>query len=214
MNCDPDTEDRKTSERTFKRIKAPSKFFDAWSKFYVNEICIPTYFGTFVGGTDNPQASFEIGHKFQQITKYGIIPYDFQVNSLEDGQKAYLNMFVPSDLARYLTLYINRYPGYVAYWQYIGDHVGTYDLAVTYQATPAEKEVTIKNGILLGEDSTWVGNAGSDDFETIQTWLTNRVKKDINVDNYRQVTIIDTLPGERQDRILDVTLTALNDKTK
>ena len=205
-----DEKDRIKSKNVFKQLKTPESFFNMWGKFYENKICTPGYNANFVGSSDNPQATFNIGKKFKEITSYKIIPHNFQTNSLEKGQKAYVNMFVPYILSRYLPRYINRYPGYVAFFQPIEGYAGPLDLFVTYDATPEEVKMTKKTGVLFGEETTAIGDDGKETFDFIQEWLNDSVKSKLG--KYMQVTVIDTIPSENQSRILDMILTALKDK--
>lgn len=211
MDCKKE-KDRINSKNIFMQLKTPEEFFDTWGKFYENKICIPGYISNFIGSSDNPQATFDMGKKFKEITSYKIIPYDFQTNSLESGQKAYINMFVPYNLSRYLPRYINRYPGYVAYSQPILGYSGPLDLIVTYDASSEEAKMNKKTGILFGEVSTGLGEDGKETFEYIQEWLNDSVKSVFNEDDYMNVTVIDTIPSEKSDRILDLVLTALKDQ--
>ena len=64
MNCE-DPKYIAESEKKFKNAKTIKEFLHLWSKFYNNEICIPTYLDVFVGGEDNEQATYEMGRKFQ-----------------------------------------------------------------------------------------------------------------------------------------------------
>ena len=210
MDCSKE-KDRNISRDKFNKVKTFQGFIDLWSKFYTNEICIPTYLDNFVGAGDNPDATIEMGKKFQEIVSYGIIPHNFQTNSLEDTQKAYVDMYVPNELASVIAEYINRYPGYVSFWQDIKDEFTLGDLVVTYDPTEEERKNSVKKGVFFGDPFSRLGYAGQDDFDFISEWLSKKAKKIINKDNFKQVTVIDTIPTAKSDRILDVILYALRD---
>ena len=201
----------KESKKAFHKVKNLKQFKKLWSKFYTNEICIPTYLDNFVGGEDNPQATIEMGKKFQEIVSYGIIPDDFQTNSLKDTQKAYVDMFVPNNLANVLTSYINRYPGYVAFWQHISNDDSIKGLYVTYDPTEKDTEMSLKTNVFFGDPYSHLGYGGEGTFESIQEWLNNNAKKHINKNNFKHMVVIDTMFNEKPDRILDIILYALRD---
>lgn len=72
MDCTKD-KDRNISKDKFNKVKKLNQFIELWSGFYDNKICIPTYMDNFVGAEDNPDATMEMGRKFQEIVSYGII---------------------------------------------------------------------------------------------------------------------------------------------
>lgn len=210
MDC-KDKKVRKLSKKKFHKAKSLEQFLELWSKFYNNEICIPTYYNTFVGAGDNPDATFEVGKKFQDIVKHGIIPTNYQPNSLKDLQKGYINMFVPNELVDYLSTYINRYPGYVAFWNDIADDFVINGLVVTYDPDEKEREVSQKVGVFMGDPFSMMGYAGGDDYDFIEEWINNNVKEDFNKDTYKYFTVVDTIPTEKPNRIIDIVLIALRD---
>lgn len=212
MNCGED-KDQKKSQELFSRANTVPEFLALWAKFYSNEICTPGYLDNFIGGEDNPQADDKIGAKFQTITSYGVIAHDFQTNSLEDGQKAYVTAFVPNELAGQIATYINRYPGYIALYRDIEDKFNIKGVYTTYDPEDENvKELSKRTGVLFGTPYTSLDYAGGEEFDSIREWLNKKLKKIINQKNYKIITIIDTMPREAPDRILDMIIYALTDK--
>lgn len=120
-------------------------------------------------------------------------------------------MFVPNELADMITEYINRYPGYVSFYQDISDNFNVQGLFVTYDPTEEESANSVKKGVFFGDPFSRLGYAGGDEFDFITEWLNKKAKKVINKKNFKQVTVVDTIPTAKSDRILDVILFALRD---
>jgi hypothetical protein len=210
MNCEQEKY-RQMSRSKFQKVRSYTEFLEIWSSFYQNRICIPTYFDTFVGAEDNPQATQEIGDKFREIVKHGVIPYDFQTN-LPGIQKEYITAFVPTDLIQNLSIYINRYPGYIAFGQTLKSTDYIQDLYVTYDATDIEIKKSIQTGVFLGDPFTLIGYNGVDEFSYIQEWLdSDFVTKTFNPKHFGHITIIDTEPSAPKERVVDTLLAALKD---
>lgn len=212
MNCE-DPKYIAESEKKFKNAKTIKEFLHLWSKFYNNEICIPTYLDVFVGGEDNEQATYEMGRKFQQIVKSGVIPHDFQVND-PTSQKAYVSAFAPSEITSYLTEYINRYPGFVAFYQDIESKDYPRGLYVTYDPDEAQSVGSRRMGVFMGDAFTDVGSPREEAFDFIDEWLSKPVRKILNKNNYNHLAVVDTQPNAKPDRILDVIINALNDNPR
>ena len=62
LNCG-DVETRSYYKNLFYQCNNFEDFLDLWGQFYENKVCIPSYYGSFVGGSDNKQATFELGKK-------------------------------------------------------------------------------------------------------------------------------------------------------
>lgn len=225
MDCTK-REDREKSEKMFKEVRTLQEFLKLWRKFYVNEICIPGYYSNFIGAEDNEHADLSMAKKFQKMTKYGVIPVDFQTNSLKNGQRGYVKILIPNDMANNLTEYINRYEGYVAFWNELKDDYVINGLVVTYDPSKEDVKLNQKTGVLFGDPFSRLGYAGEAEFNFIKEWLSlnsessNRSSSDdlnsdmnkiINVDNFKLLTVIDTMPSQAPDRFLNVVLYALKD---
>lgn len=209
MDCN-NPDDIEKSEKLFRAAETYKDFLELWSRFYLNKICIPTYLDNFVGAEDNPDATLEVGSKFREIVQKGVIPVDYQPGSPE-GQKAYVIMFVPSDLARVLSIYINRYPGYVSFNQDFESGSLT-DLYVTYDCSEQEEKNSVKKGVFFGEPHTHLGDPDKDALEFIREWLSHELEFFIDPYNFVSLTVIDTIPS-RKNTILDIILNALRDNS-
>lgn len=209
MNCQ-DREYQDKSKELFLRAKTYSDFLKLWSKFYINEICIPTYFSNFIGGEDNPEASKEIGDKFREIVSYGVIPTDFQTNNIKKCQKGYVVLFATEPVADAITAYINRYPGFVSFYQNVEGDNCIENLFVTYDPSKDDIKKTLKTGVFFGDPFTHLGYK-PEDINFIQEWLSEPLKPIISAENFKHVNIIDTLPSEKSDRILTLLLNSLRD---
>lgn len=212
MDCS-DQEGHSKSKEIFSRAKTYQEFLNLWSKFYSNEICIPTYFSVFIGAEDNKHATKKMGQKFQEITEHGVIPTNFQTNNLKDGQKAYVNLLATEEVADAITIYINRYPGFVAFYQDTTGESCVTGLFITYDPTKEQTKKTMKTGVFFGDPFTHLG-IKSDDINFIQEWLNPSMKNVISNENFKEVTIIDAIPTEKADRILDLLLNALRDNSE
>lgn len=211
MNCSSQA-DREKSKDIFSQAKTYSQFLDVWSRFYINEICIPFYFDNFIGGEDNKYTTMKMGEKFREITKHGLIPVNFQVNSLKDGQKAYIILFATEAVCNIITEYINRYPGFVAFYQNSKEGNDINGLFVTYDPNKEQAKKTMKTGVFFGNPFSVVGvSSGQLDF--IREWLPEPLLNVISNENFREITIIDTIPTEKSDRILNLLLNVLRDNS-
>ena len=59
-------EEIEESYQTFLYCNNLEEFLSLWSSFYENKIYVPRYLSKFVGAEDNPEATFEMGEKFQK----------------------------------------------------------------------------------------------------------------------------------------------------
>jgi hypothetical protein len=209
MNCGSQ-EDHNKSQELFSQAKTYSQFLDLWMRFYINEICIPTYFANFIGAEDNKYATRKMGEKFQEITKFGLIPINFQTNSLKSCQKAYVNLYTTEIVSDIITQYINRYPGFIAFYQDIRGDNCINNLYVTYDPDKDEKKRTVKTGVFFGNPFTSLGRK-SEDIDFIQEWLNPDLSDVISNENLKEVIIIDTIATQKSDRVLDLLLNALRD---
>lgn len=211
MDCGSQ-EGRDKSREIFLQLKTYSQFLDTWVEFYSNKMCIPTYFAGFVGGEDNRHATRKMGEKFQQITRYGLIPFSFQTNNLKDGQKAYVNLYATEKVSIIITEYINRYPGFAAFYQDVNGESCINGLYVTYDPDKEQRKKTMKTGVFFGNPFTHLGTK-SDDMDIIGEWLVPPLSTILTSDNFKEVTLFDTIPTEKSDRILDLLLNALRDNS-
>lgn len=212
MDCN-NPEDYEKSEKIFQKAKTFQEFLKLWQMFYLNRICIPTYVDNFVGAEDNPQADESMARKFVDIVEYGVVPYDFQINSLADGQKAYVLAYVPKETGWLITSYINRYPGYVAFSQSISNDINSNveNLFATYDPDEDQKDMSQRTGVLFGQPFTQLGLGAKEDMEQIREWLSRPLKKIFNSDYFERIVVLDTNPLEKSDRILNIILNAIQD---
>lgn len=209
MNCES-PEDIEKSEKLFMQARTYTQFLDLWSKFYTNEICIPTYLDNFVGGEDNPQATNEMGRKFQRIVGLGVIPIDFQT-TIPGHQKGYVDALCPKDLAGPICEYINRYPGFVAFYKPIDEEIKY--LYVTYEDTEEKLKEYARMGVMLGTPYSHVGSPITEPLEFVHDWLSPDLSYVINDRNFVQLIIIDTTFTGPDDKILNVLVNALSDNS-
>lgn len=115
-DCDRN-EIRNQSFYKFYNVNTLQEFLELYATFYENQICIPSYFGTFYGAEhgDNPEATYELGQKLKAITLSGIIPFDSQA-TIPYKQKAYLQAYVPNNYIKKITAELNRNNNIVAFW--------------------------------------------------------------------------------------------------
>lgn len=212
MDCSEQA-NRDRSREIFLQARTYSEFLNLWSKFYSNEICIPAYFANFIGAEDNKHATRKIGRKFQEITNFGTIPVNFQTNSLKDGQKAYVILLATEQVTEVITEYVNRYPGFIAFYQDTSGESCVNGLYVTYDPDKEQAKKTLKTGIFFGNPFTHLGTK-SNDSDFIREWLNPILSNIIANENFKEITVIDTIPSEKSDRILDLLLNALRDNSE
>lgn len=121
IDCDEGSSDREISRKLFLRAKTWRQLVQLWVKFYSNEICLPTYYASWIGGTDNPLATFDIGKRYANISlKSGLIFSDGQQGSLLYQQREYLSGFTISSyepVIHKICEEMNRISGMIAfYW--------------------------------------------------------------------------------------------------
>lgn len=203
--CDTENE-MKTSRKIFETAKTVVDFMDLWSKFYENKICIPTYYSKFIEAGDNPEASKELGLKFKEITRRGVLSVDSQVG-IPGNQKQYIVGYISPNLAEVIIPELNRYSGIVAFSSPIVDIQTTKGLFVTYDVDDKETIEGAKNKKMLGEPFTILSGPDLDSWETIRTWMSNPVKKKTKKYEY----FVITAPGfdEPSEYIFDKLLEVL-----
>lgn len=206
MKSCEDDEEIEYSISQFQKAKTIEDFLQLWGSFYLNEICIHTYGGTFYGreDSDNPLADLEQGKKFRQITLNGAIPFDSQPTDIKSSQKGYVSMFVPKEDTRKYLIMLNRFDNIVA-CSYTSNSICEFNIWVTYvDDTPQWSR------ILKGNPATRLGGFDNSFFLHIQDWISQSLQKYINQENYDQVDVICPSLTVPQDYILDVIITAQN----
>lgn len=207
--CD-NISDMEKSKAVFLKCKTVVEFMETWSKFYENEICIPTYLSKFVGAEDNPQATYSLGKKLKEIARRGFLATNSQVN-IAGNQKSYMVGYIPNKMAGLLARELNRYSGIVAFYNDIEDydiskniHSGLY---VTYDALDDEISESAKNKKMTGEPFSVIP-ANDDSLDDIREWMSKEVKKKINKNTYKYFVCIsacfDAEPEYLFDKVLEV----------
>jgi len=209
--CDTEKE-RKKSEKLFKKAETVVEFMEIWSKFYLNEVCIPTYLDKFIGAEDNPEATIELGKKLEEITKRGVLAIDSQVN-IPGNQKGYIYGYIPNKMADLVITNLNRYSGIVAFYSDIRDfrkeNINVNEgLFVTYDALSEEIEKSVVNKKMLGKPYTTLGSSEVESLKFIREWLNDKLSKKIKAKNYKFFTVIspcfDSPPELVFDKLLEV----------
>jgi len=208
--CDNEL-DMEKSKEIFLKCKTVVEFMEIWSKFYENEICIPTYHSKFVGAEDNPQATRDLGKKLKEIARRGFLATDSQVN-IPGNQKSYIVGYLPNKMAKLLSEELNRYSGIVAFYSDIKDFREEDEdvfehLFVTYDANDDEILKSAKNNKMSGVPFTTIPSyEGS--FDTVREWMSKEVKKKINIGTYKYFVCIspcfDSEPEFLFDKVLEV----------
>ncbi len=188
----------------FKKIKTYDDFKSVWSKYYANEIKLPLYGCNFVNDEDD--YTFEMGKKCQKIIKSGIIITDFIPNNISKGNRGSFMGFLPNQYAKKLSNNINRHPGYVAFFQDIEDKYGVNGLVVSYDPTDEESILSSKTLKHHGDPYGNYGYQGEETLDMIKDWLSENSQDIINKHSFKQLTVIDTIPIGKSDKILDVIL--------
>lgn len=196
------------SKKIFLSAKTVVEFMDLWSKFYENKICIPTYLSKFIGAGDNPEASEELGKKFKEISKRGVLAIDSQVG-IPGSQKQYITGYMSTNLADVVIPELNRYSGIVAFYGPIVEMDTTDGLYVTYDVDDEEKEEGAKIKKMLGEPFTSIRGADTYSFADIREWMSRPVKKKTKKDKYSHFVIIDPCFSDPSEYIFDKLLEVL-----
>jgi len=177
------------SKNIFLNAKTVIEFMNLWSKFYENKICIPTYLSKFVGASDNPEATLELGLKLKEITQRGVLSVDSQVG-IPGNQKQYIVGFMPTKMADIVITEINRYSGIVAFYGDIEEKDTTKGLYLTYDALDKRIEESVQVKKMLGEPYTHITGADESAFKSIRKWMSKSVKKKINKERYSHFVIM------------------------
>jgi hypothetical protein len=208
LDCD-DEDTRYQSYLEFYNANTLQQFLFLYAKFYSNQICTPFYFGSFVNSEegDNPQATFELGQKFKQITYKGVLVVNSQV-TMPYQQKAYIISYVPINMAIPLVSELNRYNGIIAFFYNLNEQQrGARGLYVTYDNDENLNEMF---NFTTGEPYSHVGSVDKTALIYIQKWLNPAMKKIINDKTYYQLTIIDANYNSQETHLVDVLLDVLN----
>ncbi len=112
----------KKSYERFYKAETLEEFLNLYKLFYKNQIVLPNYCGLFVNfDGDCPEASPYLGSLFSQITDYGIICDDSQVN-ISGSQKGYVSFIAPVDKMKKIHSEINRYNNIVMSYNSLHNH--------------------------------------------------------------------------------------------
>lgn len=179
------------------------EFLSLWASFYENEVYIPGYLSKFVAAGDNPEATFEMGKKFQEITKCGVICTSSQVTIL-GKQKGYITAFINQSIRKELVEDLNRYSGIVAFTSKIFYKQDCYEghdsIYVTY-----DKNCKGYSRVHAGDG----GDYGSYSF--IRKYLNNAMCKIFNSEDYCFLTIINPSYESSPEYCIDVLLECLKE---
>jgi len=197
---------RKESKLLFKKCQTLDEFLELWSMFYENKIWLPYMYGLFVGSTDNPQATFNMGEKFKQMTQKGIIVHSSQV-TIPYIQKGYINAYVPRKIIGDICIQLNRYNNIIAYANDLNseDDINYY-LYVTYEQHP--KEVPSK--LMVGKERTHVGGIDYTVMYSIHKWINQELSETIKSNNYVELTVINPCFDSNPEYVIDVLLEVIN----
>ena len=190
IDCE-DPETRRDDKRKFKKCSTMEEFLSLWSLFYENKICIPGYYGSFIGATDNPEATFDLGKKFQFITKKGILVHSSQV-TIPQKQKGYISAYVPNTIIRKLTKDLNMFNNIVAFNYALNeyeDQEGARDLFVT-----------IKDGV----NTTHVSELNKTTIYFIHKWMDIKLRRIFNTCDYGHLVIVNPSYESDPEYVIDV----------
>ena len=173
--CDTDAE-LEISKKIFLSAKTVAGFMDIWSKFYENKVCIPFYYSKFIGAEDNPEATKELGLKFKEISRRGVLADNSQVG-IPGHQKQYITGFMSPRLADVVIPEINRYSGIVAFYGPIVELDTTKGLFVTYDVYPEEQKQGAEKKKMLGDPYSVLSGPDVSNWNSIRGWMSKPVKK-------------------------------------
>ena len=205
--CDTEAE-MKVSKKIFQSAKTVVDFMDTWSKFYENKICIPTYYSKFIEAEDNPEATKELGLKFKEITRRGVLAIDSQVG-IPGNQKQYIIGFMSPGLADIVVTEMNRYSSIVAFYSPIKDIVTTEGLYVTYDVDDVERKQGVENKKMLGDPFSVLRGPDVDSWNSIREWMSKPVKK--KTKDYVHFVITSPCFGMPSEYIFDKLLEVLRE---
>ena len=193
-------------EESYKRFLGCNnleEFLSMWSLFYENKMYVPGYVSKFVGAADNPEATFEMGKKFQEITRLGVICTGSQV-TISSRQKGFITAFIPSKIRQKLVENLNRYNNIVAFTS-----------KIFYDQNPYEGHDSIY--ITYDEDGkgysrVHAGHGGDYcSYSFIRKYLNNAMCKIFNSENYCLLTIINPSYESSPEDCIDVLLDCLKE---
>lgn len=212
--CDSFTPNNRISisENKFKQAQTFEQFLTLWISFYLNQICIPTYPDTFTGSEDNDYYTFEMGHKFIEMIRYGLIPIDYEItdnnlrskyrdqylelginpNIVDDVQWGYVIAFVPKNILMKLSNSLNTYDNIISI--YIELDTGNNNLQ---QVSNNEINFAIDQEMAI------------EDMNRIREWLNESVKSIFNVQNYGFIGVWNTLATSPSEYVFNMIIRAL-----
>ncbi len=186
----------------FKQVETLEQFLDLWSEFYLNKICIPSYYATFVGSPDNPRATFELGKKLIDITKIGVIPYDSQL-TISGYQKGYIMAYIPEIIAESLSEELNRHDNIIAFTTDL-HYNGVDNLFVTYNINDENK---LKGVTKISADVDTLEYYHC----SIHSWISDgKLKQILNHHNYVSLTLVNPSFSSHTEYVYDVLLSSIN----
>jgi hypothetical protein len=203
-----DDAEMKRSKKLLKSATTVVEFMEIWSGFFENKICIPFYGAKFIGASDNPEATIELGKKLKEINMRGFLTIDSQVN-VPGNQKGYVSGYIPETMAHYVVSELNRYSGIVAFYsdvkEFGRDVMGLY---VTYDAFDDEIVKSAELKKMIGNPFTSLFASESDSLEEIREWMSDKVKKKIKAKKYKFLNVIspcfESPPEFVFDKVLEV----------
>lgn len=206
LDCDDiDGEDVQKSKLLFENATSWEEFLDIWSKFYVNEVCIPTYMSKFIGGPDNDQADLKTGLLFQKITKNGFLPIESQA-TIPGSQKEYVEGFVRKYEAPHLVNELNRFENIVAWWNEIDASSSLQGLCVTYDSSLKPDKNT---KTMIGNPFSFIGRSNAFPvFEDVRSWMYDDLKYQFTIQDFVHVVVINTSFHEKSNYALNCILKA------
>lgn len=197
----PDNAMRRRSMSLYGKLKSVSQLPLFWRLFYTGEVCLPSYQDDFVGAGDNRLASKSVAKKFFEVTQQtGLLVFDSQNGSQQDGQKAYVLAISPNiDLMHFLADQVNRISGMFAYFVDLTEWATLLSvpqqealesrITVTYDAPAA----TSSSLFLAGNPFTSLPTASPEFLYFLKEGASPALQTDIDRTTWYQLTMCDTI---------------------
>ncbi len=202
FNCSNDDEEgiawREYSASLFSKAKNWEEVVKLWVKFYSNSICLPGSFGPWVGSTDNPHATFEIGKHYANLSiATGLLFDDGQQGNIKDRQREYLSGFAPAScvsIIRSICEELNRHPGLVAFWWFQANEGGCdiNSFWVTYKDYDENESL-----IWTGKPVTRAINVTTGP-QFLMEWLNPKLEATLTSKGFIGFEFIDTIHGQNR----------------
>ncbi len=172
--------------------------------FYSNQICLPTYYSTWIGpDNDNPYATFELGERYARLsTATGLLFDDGQQGSITDRQKEYLRGFAPKSfipVVSYLCNQLNRYSGMVGFWwqEYPPEDYEEKRTITGFWVSYDQLEKNSNPDYFPGEAFTRAINVSSGQLDLLE-WLNPGLRTLLEQEGFISFEFIDTLHGSNR----------------